>query len=225
MIQNINIISCAVTVHVQFPCKICALCKKCCCERPEQKNEDDVSSDQGVAGDPSLAVVARESFSPTFTPEVQTPEMPESTTLRISTSSRHSAVFAQRVKANDQEIPSCKLSYLADARYCILDVETSETPGNGVHGVEMSQMTMSSNASVYHDGLVISANYGLECHFTSYDVETPETPENGDHGVEISQMSMPSNATASPDGLVTAANYRLGEDDVAETYFLLENDV
>ena len=70
-------------------------------------------------------------------------------------------MFVQRLTANDQEKPSCRLSYLADARYCILDVGTA---GNGIDGVEMSQMTMSSNATaspVIPDGLILSQDYKL----------------------------------------------------------------
>ena len=164
MIVNKHIIICTVTVHIQFPHKLPALCKKCCCERQEQKNEDDVPSDKGVAGAPSHAVVASGSFSSVFSPDVVTPDFPPTTTLRISTSFSHSTVFVQKVTTNDQEKPSCRLSYLADARYCILDVETPETPGNGIHGVEMGQMTMTFNATaspVTPDGLMLSQDYKL----------------------------------------------------------------
>ena len=66
---------------------------------------------QGVAGAPPHAVMASvSSISSVFTPDVATPELPESTTLRMSTSFRHSAMFVQRLTANDQEKPSCRLS-------------------------------------------------------------------------------------------------------------------
>ena len=115
-----------------------------------------------MAGAPPHAVMASvSSISSEFTPDMATPELPESTTLRMSTSFRHSAVFVQRLKANDQEKPICRLSYLADARYCIHDVETLETAGNGNHGVEMSQMSKSSNATASPDGLLLSKDYKM----------------------------------------------------------------
>lgn len=135
LIPNVYIMtSSSFTIHItKYPQKVPALLKKCCCGRTKENEDDvptigDIPTDQGNPDYAGHTAVASGSVSSLHNPDAVTPEIPTHRP-RMSTDFQHSMVFGKKV--NDQEKPSDRLSYLADPRYCIHDVEPEEGGDGG----------------------------------------------------------------------------------------------